>query len=166
MAHTQVTLVDLLLSHIVCVSLTLSVFRQKIVLYVLNLKVMCVHYLMLICAETAISNPFVCRPPEKHRFGHSFCKCSRRQIALDFRFHIQLYNQDSLIACVLPYHETKVFVRVIQLLKIEDPTHKWHWLHGLQVSHNVSDFVIFAVGVKRAIFSITWDSSNCTVLYL
>ncbi|XP_016373975.1 HEAT repeat-containing protein 1-like, partial [Sinocyclocheilus rhinocerous] len=48
------------------------------------------------------------------------------------RFHVQLYNQDSLIACVLPYHETKVFVRVIQLLKIEDPTHKWHWLHGLQ----------------------------------
>jgi len=42
---------------------------------------------------------------------------------------------DSLIACVLPYHETKVFVRVIQLLKIEDPTHKWHWLHGLQVNH-------------------------------
>ncbi|KAL1264047.1 hypothetical protein QQF64_004402 [Cirrhinus molitorella] len=48
------------------------------------------------------------------------------------RFHIQLYNLDSLIACVLPYHETKVFVRVIQILKIEDPTHKWHWLHGLQ----------------------------------
>uniref|UniRef100_A0A8C1MNQ6 HEAT repeat-containing protein 1 n=1 Tax=Cyprinus carpio TaxID=7962 RepID=A0A8C1MNQ6_CYPCA len=48
------------------------------------------------------------------------------------RFHIHLYNQDSLIACVLPYHETKVFVRVIQLLMIEDPTHKWHWLHGLQ----------------------------------
>ncbi|XP_050980668.1 HEAT repeat-containing protein 1 [Labeo rohita] len=48
------------------------------------------------------------------------------------RFHIHLYNQDSLIACVLPYHETKVFVRVIQLFKIEDPTHKWHWLHGLQ----------------------------------
>uniref|UniRef100_A0A4W4GBE1 HEAT repeat-containing protein 1 n=1 Tax=Electrophorus electricus TaxID=8005 RepID=A0A4W4GBE1_ELEEL len=48
------------------------------------------------------------------------------------RFHIHLYNQDSLIACVLPYHETKVFVRVIQLLKIDDPTHRWHWLHGLQ----------------------------------
>ncbi|KAM9462286.1 HEAT repeat-containing protein 1 [Clarias gariepinus] len=48
------------------------------------------------------------------------------------RFHIHLYNQDSLIACVLPYHETKVFVRVIQLFKIEDPTHRWHWLHTLQ----------------------------------
>ncbi|KAG9484188.1 hypothetical protein GDO78_009869 [Eleutherodactylus coqui] len=48
------------------------------------------------------------------------------------RFHIHLYNQDLLIGCVLPYHETKVFVRVIQLLKIEDPTHKWNWLHPIQ----------------------------------
>jgi len=48
---------------------------------------------------------------------------------------------DSLIACVLPYHETKVFVRVIQLLKIEDPTHKWHWLHGLQVNH-INSYVV------------------------
>ncbi|KAM9316162.1 HEAT repeat-containing protein 1 [Gastrophryne carolinensis] len=48
------------------------------------------------------------------------------------RFHIHLYNQDSLIGCVLPYHETKVFVRVIQLLNISDPTQKWHWLHPIQ----------------------------------
>ncbi|XP_053156079.1 HEAT repeat-containing protein 1 [Hemicordylus capensis] len=48
------------------------------------------------------------------------------------RFHIHLYNQDSLVGCVLPYHETKLFVRVIQLLKINDPTHKWHWLHPIQ----------------------------------
>uniref|UniRef100_A0A8C3TAF6 HEAT repeat-containing protein 1 n=1 Tax=Chelydra serpentina TaxID=8475 RepID=A0A8C3TAF6_CHESE len=47
------------------------------------------------------------------------------------RFHIHLYNQDSLIGCVLPYHETKLFVRVIQLLKIGDPTHKWNWLHPI-----------------------------------
>ncbi|KAH0622511.1 hypothetical protein JD844_024882 [Phrynosoma platyrhinos] len=50
------------------------------------------------------------------------------------RFHIHLYNQDSLVGCVLPYHETKLFVRVIQLLKISDPTHKWHWLHPIQSS--------------------------------
>ncbi|KAJ7987637.1 hypothetical protein DPEC_G00328550 [Dallia pectoralis] len=48
------------------------------------------------------------------------------------RFHIQLYNVDSLIACALPYHETKVFVRVIQLLKLNDPTFHWNWLEGLQ----------------------------------
>ncbi|XP_029449670.1 HEAT repeat-containing protein 1 [Rhinatrema bivittatum] len=48
------------------------------------------------------------------------------------RFHIHLYNQDSLVGCVLPYHETRVFVRVIQLLKINDPTHKWNWLEPIQ----------------------------------
>ncbi|XP_072265281.1 HEAT repeat-containing protein 1 isoform X2 [Pyxicephalus adspersus] len=50
------------------------------------------------------------------------------------RFHIHLYNQDNLVGCVLPYHETKMFVRVIQLLKISNPTHKWHWLHSVQKS--------------------------------
>lgn len=49
------------------------------------------------------------------------------------RFHIHLYNPDNLVGCVLPYHETKLFVRVIQLLKISDPTHRWHWLHPIQV---------------------------------
>ncbi|XP_069656780.1 HEAT repeat-containing protein 1 isoform X1 [Haliaeetus albicilla] len=48
------------------------------------------------------------------------------------RFHIHLYNQDSLIGCVLPYHETKLFVRVIQLLNISSPTHKWHWMDPIR----------------------------------
>lgn len=48
------------------------------------------------------------------------------------RFHIHLYNTDSLLACVLPYHDTNVFVRVVQLLKIQDPTSCWNWLHSLQ----------------------------------
>ncbi|KFQ63827.1 HEAT repeat-containing protein 1 [Pelecanus crispus] len=48
------------------------------------------------------------------------------------RFHIHLYNQDSLIGCVLPYHETNIFVRVIQLLNIKSPTHKWHWMDPIR----------------------------------
>ncbi|XP_030354908.1 HEAT repeat-containing protein 1 isoform X1 [Strigops habroptila] len=48
------------------------------------------------------------------------------------RFHIHLYNQDSLIGCVLPYHETNLFVRVIQLLNITSPTHKWHWMDPIR----------------------------------
>ncbi|XP_039991801.1 HEAT repeat-containing protein 1 [Xiphias gladius] len=48
------------------------------------------------------------------------------------RFHIQLYNADSLLACALPYHDTNVFVRVLQLLKIKDATSRWNWLHSLQ----------------------------------
>ncbi|NWV31460.1 HEAT1 protein, partial [Grantiella picta] len=48
------------------------------------------------------------------------------------RFHIHLYNQDSLIGCVLPYHETNLFVRVIQLLDIKSATHKWHWMDPIR----------------------------------
>ncbi|XP_040922730.1 HEAT repeat-containing protein 1 isoform X2 [Toxotes jaculatrix] len=48
------------------------------------------------------------------------------------RFHIQLYNPDSLLACALPYHDTNVFVRVLQLLRIKDATSRWNWLHCLQ----------------------------------
>ncbi|GLD57810.1 HEAT repeat-containing protein 1 [Lates japonicus] len=48
------------------------------------------------------------------------------------RFHVQLYNADSLLACALPYHDTNVFVRVLQLLRIKDATNRWNWLHGLQ----------------------------------
>ncbi|XP_055459894.1 HEAT repeat-containing protein 1 [Psammomys obesus] len=50
------------------------------------------------------------------------------------RFHIHLYNPDSLIGCVLPYHETRVFVRVIQLLKIGNPKNKWFWLSPVKRS--------------------------------
>lgn len=50
------------------------------------------------------------------------------------RFHIHLYNPDSLIACVLPYHETRVFVRVIQLLKIGNLKNKWFWLFPVKQS--------------------------------
>ncbi|XP_068585412.1 HEAT repeat-containing protein 1 [Cebidichthys violaceus] len=48
------------------------------------------------------------------------------------RFHVQLYNSDSLLSCALPYHHTNVFVRVLQLLKIRDASNRWNWLQGLQ----------------------------------
>ncbi|XP_041829297.1 HEAT repeat-containing protein 1 [Melanotaenia boesemani] len=48
------------------------------------------------------------------------------------RFHIHLYNTDILVSCVLPYHDTNVFVRVLQLLKIKDASSRWNWLQCLQ----------------------------------
>ncbi|XP_041818040.1 HEAT repeat-containing protein 1 isoform X2 [Chelmon rostratus] len=51
---------------------------------------------------------------------------------LVYRFHIQLYNTDSLLACALPYHDTNVFVRVLQLLNIKAATSRWNWLQCLQ----------------------------------
>uniref|UniRef100_A0A8C0C232 HEAT repeat-containing protein 1 n=1 Tax=Buteo japonicus TaxID=224669 RepID=A0A8C0C232_9AVES len=85
------------------------------------------------------------------------------------RFHIHLYNQDSLIGCVLPYHETKLFVRVIQLLNISSPTHKWHWMdpirkpgvplaRGTVITHcykdlNFMDFICRLVAKSVKVFS-------------
>ncbi|XP_033103567.1 HEAT repeat-containing protein 1-like [Anneissia japonica] len=48
------------------------------------------------------------------------------------RFHIYHYNKEGLMRCILPYYETKIFVRILQLIDISDPTSHWHWLHPLQ----------------------------------
>ncbi|XP_043915044.1 HEAT repeat-containing protein 1 isoform X2 [Protopterus annectens] len=94
------------------------------------------------------------------------------------RFHIHLYNQDSLIGCILPYHETKIFVRVVQLLKLKDPAHRWHWLYPIQnrgvplargtlVTHCYKDlgFLDFICTlVTKAIKAFTEVSSSATQL--
>ncbi|KAK8773577.1 hypothetical protein V5799_011890 [Amblyomma americanum] len=51
---------------------------------------------------------------------------------LIYRFHVHQYNVDALLRCVLPFHETRVFARALQLLDLSDKTSKWHWLHCLQ----------------------------------
>ncbi|XP_068011135.1 HEAT repeat-containing protein 1 [Melanerpes formicivorus] len=97
------------------------------------------------------------------------------------RFHIHLYNQDSLIGCVLPYHETKLFVRVIQLLNIKSPTHKWHWMDPIRKpgvplargtvithcykDHNFMDFICRLVAKSVKVFSeCPGNSSQLRVL--
>ena len=34
------------------------------------------------------------------------------------RFRVQEFNIDAVVACILPYHETKAFVKMVSLLKI------------------------------------------------
>ncbi|XP_028287492.1 HEAT repeat-containing protein 1 isoform X2 [Parambassis ranga] len=94
------------------------------------------------------------------------------------RFHIQLYNVDSLLACALPYHDTKVFVRVLQLLKIKDATNRWNWLQCLQkpgvplsrgtlITHCYTDlsFMDFICSmVTRSIQAYSGHSGNCSQL--
>lgn len=48
------------------------------------------------------------------------------------RYQIHNYNQDAIMACILPFHETKIFVRFIQLLDLSNPINRWHWLVVLQ----------------------------------
>ncbi|GAV00112.1 hypothetical protein RvY_11006 [Ramazzottius varieornatus] len=47
------------------------------------------------------------------------------------RFHIHQYNVGDLMLCFLPYHETNIFVRMVQLLEFQFDK-KWEWLKGIQ----------------------------------
>jgi len=48
------------------------------------------------------------------------------------RYKIYAYNVDDVILCALPYHETSLFVRIVQLLNLEKT--KWHFLEGVKRS--------------------------------
>lgn len=48
------------------------------------------------------------------------------------RYHIHQYNQDAIMALILPYHETKIFIRFVQLMDLKSSSNKWNWLQCLQ----------------------------------
>lgn len=48
------------------------------------------------------------------------------------RYDIHAYNQDEFMMLILPYHETKIFARCVQLMNLKNSKNKWHWLKGLQ----------------------------------
>ena len=47
-------------------------------------------------------------------------------------FRIHECNIDVILECILPYYETNLFARVVQLLPIKEPSSNWHWLHPLR----------------------------------
>ena len=47
------------------------------------------------------------------------------------RYRVQEYSVDEIIRCVLPYHDTKLFVRTIQILEIRERP-EWAWLIPLR----------------------------------
>lgn len=48
------------------------------------------------------------------------------------RYHVHRFNTDAWIMCILPFHDTKIFVRALQLVSLKNETGQWHWLHPLQ----------------------------------
>ncbi|XP_022820485.1 HEAT repeat-containing protein 1 [Spodoptera litura] len=48
------------------------------------------------------------------------------------RYHIQQYNQDAIMALILPYHTTNIFVRFVQLMDIKSNNNRWNWLMPIQ----------------------------------
>ena len=47
-------------------------------------------------------------------------------------YRLHSYNVDAMMECVLPYYETKLFARVLQLLPLKSASSPWHWLRVLQ----------------------------------
>ena len=39
---------------------------------------------------------------------------------------------NALLRCIFPYHDTNIFVRALQLLRLREETNRWHWLYPLQ----------------------------------
>ncbi|KAK5850387.1 hypothetical protein PBY51_001271 [Eleginops maclovinus] len=98
------------------------------------------------------------------------------------RFHIQRYSPDTLLGCALPYHDTTVFVRVLQLLHLRESSSRWSWLLPLQkagvplsrgalVSHCCSDlsFMDFICSLVtksiQAYSGVTGSSSQLRVVF-
>ncbi|XP_003699510.1 HEAT repeat containing 1 homolog l(2)k09022 isoform X2 [Megachile rotundata] len=51
---------------------------------------------------------------------------------LIYRFRIHAFNKDQFLLLILPYHETRMFARALQLLDVSDENDKWYWLRPLQ----------------------------------
>ena len=47
-------------------------------------------------------------------------------------FRINSYNVDSIMECMLPYHDTILFARILQLLPLKSKSSAWHWLRPAQ----------------------------------
>lgn len=50
------------------------------------------------------------------------------------RFNINLYNSEEMLALILPYHQTNMFVRCVQSMKFEDESSKWFFLSEVKKS--------------------------------
>ncbi|KYN05530.1 HEAT repeat-containing protein 1 [Cyphomyrmex costatus] len=58
--------------------------------------------------------------------------CHKALEWLVFRYHIHHYNREQFILLILPYHETRIFIRALQLVDLSDENDKWHWLVPMQ----------------------------------
>ncbi|XP_029184672.2 HEAT repeat-containing protein 1-like isoform X2 [Acropora millepora] len=77
------------------------------------------------------------------------------------RFQIHVFNVDSLMTCVLPYHETNLFVRLVQILPLKVPSSKWHWLLPIQEASKPLSKTAF---LQHCISDVTFLSLICNMV--
>ncbi|KAI9255682.1 hypothetical protein BDA99DRAFT_562196 [Phascolomyces articulosus] len=64
------------------------------------------------------------------------------------RFRVQDFNVESVLACILPYHETKSFVRMVSLLQIQENT-SWSFLLPVKKSSIPLDRSMLIKAMKK-----------------
>lgn len=94
---------------------------------------------------------------------------------LVFKYQIHIYNVNELFMCILPYHETTLFIRALQMINLDD--HKqWLWLENNQktgtplsaqtlaqhVLHDLSflNFIITYTNESQSIFGDDEDNQS------
>lgn len=48
------------------------------------------------------------------------------------RYAINEYNVDDMMALILPYHDTKMFVKCLQTIPLKDKKSRWYWMKPIQ----------------------------------
>ncbi|KAM3962725.1 HEAT repeat containing 1 homolog l(2)k09022 [Aphomia sociella] len=48
------------------------------------------------------------------------------------RYQIHQYNQDAIMALILPYHSSMIFVRFIQIMNFKSTSNRWNWMISIQ----------------------------------
>lgn len=48
------------------------------------------------------------------------------------RFRIHVFNVDALMSCILPFHETNLFARVMNIITLNKQTARWGWLEEVK----------------------------------
>lgn len=76
--------------------------------------------------------------------------CHKALEWLKFRYYIHHYNREQFILLILPFHETRIFVRALKLVDWSDDNDKWHCMapmqkrdvtlpSGILIKHMISD---------------------------
>lgn len=52
---------------------------------------------------------------------------------LIYKYHVNEYNSDALVICLLPYHETRFYPKLLQTIRdFKKKSNKWHFLREVQ----------------------------------
>lgn len=97
---------------------------------------------------------------------------------LIYKFDVNLFSPDLLILCVLPYHETRLFARLLQAIpEFKSENNKWHFLHSSQknglpvlktvlINRCVQEHWLLSLMIESVTEALKVSSKNCNMMTL